>query len=291
MVLTIFESVCAWDSASSSGEVDGRCRLTCHGSMCSLTKDKKGSFPRNSDAIIPCTTMFRMLSRLGFSGGDSRAWMNSLVKHRAQGAKARIHTRSPVERATRRLIDPTGPKQTLRSIRGTGFKLSSEREGGPHIPPERPGNAIEAARTIFTARPAVGNVGLQSPRQNAALRLHTVSNSRFFESARISLYYRRHSILHPAGLVTRTVTESRHALWNKAKMSSEVAAQEKRPLIVGPDEGPEEPFPLWMEGKVTTGFKRGSTLVSQPPFPFSLPLQPPRLPLSAHPRAPDVLPH
>lgn len=45
-------------------------------------------------------------------------------------------------------------------------------------------------------------------------------------------------------------------------MSSEAAAQEKRPLIVGPEEGPEEPFPLWMEGKVTTGFKRGSTLVS-----------------------------
>lgn len=37
--------------------------------------------------------------------------------------------------------------------------------------------------------------------------------------------------------------------------------KEKRPLIVGPDEGPDEPFPLRMEGKVTTGFKRGSTLV------------------------------
>ncbi|KAM3065179.1 riboflavin kinase [Clarireedia jacksonii] len=33
---------------------------------------------------------------------------------------------------------------------------------------------------------------------------------------------------------------------------------EPRPMIVGPDSGPEPPFPLRMEGKVVSGFGRGS---------------------------------
>lgn len=35
-----------------------------------------------------------------------------------------------------------------------------------------------------------------------------------------------------------------------------------RPLIVGPESGPEPPFPLQMEGKVIKGFGRGSKEVS-----------------------------
>lgn len=38
-------------------------------------------------------------------------------------------------------------------------------------------------------------------------------------------------------------------------------ATEGRPLVVGSDDGPEAPFPYQMEGKITTGFQRGSTLV------------------------------
>lgn len=39
-------------------------------------------------------------------------------------------------------------------------------------------------------------------------------------------------------------------------------ADTERPLIVGPDAGPEAPFPLRMEGKVISGFGRGSKEVS-----------------------------
>lgn len=35
-----------------------------------------------------------------------------------------------------------------------------------------------------------------------------------------------------------------------------------RPVIVGPESGPESPFPLQMEGKVIKGFGRGSKEVS-----------------------------
>jgi riboflavin kinase len=35
-----------------------------------------------------------------------------------------------------------------------------------------------------------------------------------------------------------------------------------RPEIVGPDGGPEAPFPYKMEGKVISGFGRGSKEVS-----------------------------
>lgn len=35
-----------------------------------------------------------------------------------------------------------------------------------------------------------------------------------------------------------------------------------RPAIVGPESGPEHPFPLQMEGKVIKGFGRGSKEVS-----------------------------
>lgn len=35
-----------------------------------------------------------------------------------------------------------------------------------------------------------------------------------------------------------------------------------RPLIVGPESGPEPPYPLQMEGKVIKGFGRGSKEVS-----------------------------
>ncbi len=31
-----------------------------------------------------------------------------------------------------------------------------------------------------------------------------------------------------------------------------------RPLIIGPDSGPEPPYPLHMEGEVIAGFGRGS---------------------------------
>jgi riboflavin kinase len=31
-----------------------------------------------------------------------------------------------------------------------------------------------------------------------------------------------------------------------------------RPKIIGPDSGPESPFPLRMKGKVVSGFGRGS---------------------------------
>lgn len=37
-----------------------------------------------------------------------------------------------------------------------------------------------------------------------------------------------------------------------------------RPRIVGPEQGPEPPFPLRMEGKVISGFGRGSKEVSDP---------------------------
>ncbi|KZL83102.1 riboflavin kinase [Colletotrichum incanum] len=37
-----------------------------------------------------------------------------------------------------------------------------------------------------------------------------------------------------------------------------MAEETTRPLIVGPDSGPEAPFPLKMEGKVISGFGRGS---------------------------------
>ncbi|OLN86153.1 Riboflavin kinase [Colletotrichum chlorophyti] len=37
-----------------------------------------------------------------------------------------------------------------------------------------------------------------------------------------------------------------------------LASETSRPLIVGPDAGPEAPFPLKMEGKVISGFGRGS---------------------------------
>jgi riboflavin kinase len=35
-----------------------------------------------------------------------------------------------------------------------------------------------------------------------------------------------------------------------------------RPSVVGPDSGPEAPYPLHMEGKVISGFGRGSKEVS-----------------------------
>lgn len=38
---------------------------------------------------------------------------------------------------------------------------------------------------------------------------------------------------------------------------------DQRPSIVGQDGGPEAPFPLQMEGKVISGFGRGSKEVSQ----------------------------
>lgn len=46
-----------------------------------------------------------------------------------------------------------------------------------------------------------------------------------------------------------------------------------RPSIVGDDAGPTPPFPLKMEGKVISGFGRGSKEVSQPPLlhPVNLP--------------------
>lgn len=37
----------------------------------------------------------------------------------------------------------------------------------------------------------------------------------------------------------------------------------KRPLIVGPESGPDAPYPLQMEGKVIKGFGRGSKEVSE----------------------------
>ena len=40
-------------------------------------------------------------------------------------------------------------------------------------------------------------------------------------------------------------------------------ADTERPLIVGADAGPEAPFPLRMEGKVISGFGRGSKEVSK----------------------------
>lgn len=33
---------------------------------------------------------------------------------------------------------------------------------------------------------------------------------------------------------------------------------ESRPKIVGPDDGPESPFPICLEGEVVKGFGRGS---------------------------------
>jgi riboflavin kinase len=38
-----------------------------------------------------------------------------------------------------------------------------------------------------------------------------------------------------------------------------------RPEVVGPEKGPEAPYPYQMEGKVITGFGRGSKEVSKPP--------------------------
>lgn len=41
-----------------------------------------------------------------------------------------------------------------------------------------------------------------------------------------------------------------------------------RPMIIGPDSGPEEPFPLKMKGLVVKGFGRGSKEVCGSLFPF-----------------------
>jgi hypothetical protein len=41
-----------------------------------------------------------------------------------------------------------------------------------------------------------------------------------------------------------------------------MAARTDRPLIIGPEAGPEPPYPLKMEGKVISGFGRGSKEVS-----------------------------
>lgn len=39
-----------------------------------------------------------------------------------------------------------------------------------------------------------------------------------------------------------------------------------RPSVVGPDSGPEAPYPLHMEGKVISGFGRGSKEVKKSLF-------------------------
>lgn len=41
-----------------------------------------------------------------------------------------------------------------------------------------------------------------------------------------------------------------------------------RPLVVGPDTGPEPPYPLRLNGKVIKGFGRGSSEVRIQPIPF-----------------------
>ncbi|KAF4632728.1 hypothetical protein G7Y89_g5401 [Cudoniella acicularis] len=41
-------------------------------------------------------------------------------------------------------------------------------------------------------------------------------------------------------------------------MSQDTAPRAPRPAIIGPDSGPEAPFPLRMEGEVISGFGRGS---------------------------------
>ena len=50
----------------------------------------------------------------------------------------------------------------------------------------------------------------------------------------------------------------------------------ERPGIVGGEEGPQDPYPLRMEGDVISGFGRGSKEVSSPsllsPFLYPLPL-------------------
>lgn len=43
---------------------------------------------------------------------------------------------------------------------------------------------------------------------------------------------------------------------------SKIMGNTKRPLIVGPESGPEAPYPLQMEGQVIKGFGRGSKEVS-----------------------------
>jgi riboflavin kinase len=45
----------------------------------------------------------------------------------------------------------------------------------------------------------------------------------------------------------------------------------ERPQIIGPDSGPEEPYPLRMGGKVVSGFGRGSKEVPFPIFPLPSP--------------------
>lgn len=56
-----------------------------------------------------------------------------------------------------------------------------------------------------------------------------------------------------------------------------------RPLIVGPESGPEPPFPLQMEGKVIKGFGRGSKEVSREIHFLLVPV----LPLAFLPNSPD----
>ena len=43
-----------------------------------------------------------------------------------------------------------------------------------------------------------------------------------------------------------------------SQLLSKMAPSGPRPTIVGPDSGPEKPYPLRMKGKVVTGFGRGS---------------------------------
>jgi riboflavin kinase len=45
-----------------------------------------------------------------------------------------------------------------------------------------------------------------------------------------------------------------------------------RPKIIGPDSGPEPPFPLRMKGKIVSGFGRGSKEVRTLPITQKAPI-------------------
>lgn len=57
-------------------------------------------------------------------------------------------------------------------------------------------------------------------------------------------------------------------------LSSTMRPDGPRPSIIGPDSGPEAPFPLRMKGKVVSGFGRGSKEVRCPLAALSLPFLP-----------------
>jgi len=84
---------------------------------------------------------------------------------------------------------------------------------------------------------------------------------------------------HPHSLITTPYLTSVYTIDVSidvyiSQLLSNMAAGEPRPTIVGPESGPENPYPLRMKGKVVSGFGRGSKEVRPTLFTPPLPLHP-----------------